>query len=70
MIGEPRCYARKCMWFEGVKISDTDESTEIRTERSVCKAFPQGIPDEIAFGNNLHLKPVEGDNGIQYEEES
>tara|TARA_B100000315_G_C14547437_1_gene573960 strand:+ start:301 stop:540 length:240 start_codon:yes stop_codon:yes gene_type:complete len=36
-----------------------------------CEAFriDQGksIPLEILYGKNLHLKPVKGDNGIQYE---
>jgi hypothetical protein len=37
------------------------------SERVVCKAFPERIPDEIAYGDNLHLEPFKGDNGIQYE---
>ena len=32
-----------------------------------CKAFKKGIPREIAYGKNLHLKPVKGDNGILFE---
>ena len=32
-----------------------------------CTAFPQGIPDEILDGENLHTKPFKGDNGIRYE---
>jgi len=32
-----------------------------------CKAFPKRIPQEILDGKNLHLKPVEGDHGIQFE---
>ena len=59
---EPRCYKRNCVHFIGVK-NDGDETTE----RVVCKAFPDGIPDVIAYGKNLHQKPFKGDNGIQYE---
>ncbi len=32
-----------------------------------CKAFPDGIPDEIAVGGNGHTKPFKGDHGIQFE---
>jgi hypothetical protein len=47
-----------------VKQDGDDEETE----RPVCKAFPDGIPEEISYGDNLHLEPYPGDNGIQYEE--
>jgi hypothetical protein len=29
--------------------------------------FPEGIPDAIAFGRVLHVRPYPGDHGIQYE---
>ena len=66
MIAVPRCYERRCKHFRGVKQdSPGDESTE----RVVCHGFSDGIPSEIAYGENLHLKPYPGDNGIQYEKE-
>ncbi len=37
-------------------------------ERLFCDAFPDGIPEEIAYGDNLHLKPVKGDHGLQFQE--
>ena len=61
-LAEPRCYTRKCKHFIGVK-NDGDETTE----RVVCKAFPDQIPNEIAYGDNPHTKSFSGDNGIQYE---
>jgi hypothetical protein len=47
MLAEPKCYTRKCKYFIGVKQDNEEEETE----RNVCKAFPDGIPDEIAYGN-------------------
>ena len=34
----------------------------------VCRAFPDGIPEQIYLGNVPHKKPYPGDNGIRYEE--
>jgi hypothetical protein len=43
------------------------DGTEM-TERWACAAFPEGIPDEIAYGDDLHEEPHAGDHGIQYEQ--
>jgi hypothetical protein len=32
-----------------------------------CKAYPDGIPDEIIESEVDHTKPHKGDNGIQFE---
>ena len=33
-----------------------------------CSAFPDGIPDEIMHGDNMHTKPLEGqENDIVFE---
>ena len=66
MIEEPKCSIRKCKHYIGVKQPD---GTEV-TERQVCKAFPDRIPDHIAYGQNPHLRPYPGDHGIVFEEES
>ena len=63
MLEEPKCHQRKCKHFSGAE-NDGSESTE----RVVCMAFPDGIPADIAYGKNLHLEPIEGDHGIQFEE--
>jgi hypothetical protein len=63
MLFEPECRKRRCKHFVGVKQDDEREVLE----RVVCKAFPDGIPDEIAYGENLHLTPYPGDNGIRFE---
>lgn len=58
---EPRCYTRKCVHFEGVAGDDMAPVV-------VCKAFPKDIPDEIAYGDNLHTKPFPGDKGILFKQ--
>ena len=64
MLAEPKCYTRHCKHFLGVTSLD---GTEL-TERPYCKAFKLGIPSEIAYGDNLHLTPLENQgNSIVYE---
>jgi len=66
MLAEPNCYKRKCKHYIGVIQPDGTELTETNS----CKAFPKGIPDEIAYGNNLHLKPLlDQSNDIVYEKQ-
>jgi len=64
MISEPNCHKRQCKHFIGVT-NDGDETTEM----VYCTAFPDGIPDVIAYGDNPHLILFEGDHGIQFEKE-
>jgi len=61
MLAEPQCWTkrRRCKHYEGVSQPDGTEMTE----RVVCKAFPSGIPDDIAYGKNKHTKPVPGQKG-------
>jgi len=61
MIGEPRCFVRDCIHFVGIRSEGIEKN-----ERPVCKAFPDGIPDEIAYGDNNHTEPFLGDNGIRF----
>jgi len=37
------------------------------TEPGYCKAFPDGIPDEITAGEHDHRKAFKGDKGIRFE---
>jgi len=70
MMMEPKCHIRKCKFFFGVANTapvEKDGSFTTDTGNYTCAAFPDGIPDEISLGNNPHLEPFPGDNGIQYE---
>lgn len=64
MLMEPKCYERACVHFLGALQPDNSEMTEVWN----CKAFPKGIPAEIAYGNNQHIKPLpDQKNDIIYE---
>ena len=39
----------------------------LHKESNTCAAFPKGIPTKILHGETLHLRPVAGDNGIQFQ---
>jgi hypothetical protein len=62
MLLEPKCRKRGCVHFQGVRQPDGTE----KSERVVCEAFPDGIPEEIAYGDNPHTEPYPGDHGILY----
>jgi len=64
MLEEPRCSKRNCRHFEGARWLGDDEPTEV----VVCRAFPDGIPSEIAYGDNPHTEPYRGDSGIRFEQ--
>ena len=64
MINTPKCYKRGCIHFIGVKQSDGTEETE----NIVCSAYPNGIPADIAYGDDLHLEVrPDQDNEIIFE---
>ena len=64
MLLSPKCYERKCKYYFGIIQPDGTEETEVNN----CKAFPDGIPNEIAYGNNKHLKVLPNQkNDIIYE---
>lgn len=59
MILEPNCSKRGCAHFLGVKQPKDSEFGEV----AYCHAFPNGIPDEIAYGDNLHTTVQKGQVG-------
>lgn len=63
MIKQPNCSIRKCKHFRGVKWLGDTETTEV----VYCIAYPEGIPGEIAYGDELHITPHPGDHGIHFE---
>jgi|TARA_B100000315_G_C14020799_1_gene338715 hypothetical protein len=52
MLSEPTCWTRKCKHFMGVGGGKEPD------QYVFCKAFPDGIPNKIAYGDNLHLEPL------------
>jgi len=64
MMQEPECSKRNCANFLGF-VDPSGQGNE--GVLPVCKAFPNGIPPAIAWGNNKHIKPYPGDQGIRFE---
>jgi hypothetical protein len=60
------CEARGCVHLLPAS-KKRDKDTGIPDISYRCEAFPDGIPEEIRRGKNLHLKPYPGDHGVQYE---
>ena len=58
MLDTPRCFERNCTHFQGVAQPDGTELTEV----NICAAYPDGIPGDIAYGDDPHTK-VRGDQG-------
>jgi hypothetical protein len=69
MLAEPNCFTRRCINFIDVENTKKPQDKKSTVDGVIlsCKAFKKGIPREIAYGKNLHLKPVKGDNGILFE---
>jgi hypothetical protein len=62
---EPRCSKRNCIHYQGVE--EFIEGDPL-SQNHICDAFPNGIPEEISYGDNLHLKPLENqENEIVFE---
>ncbi len=67
MIDRPRCFERGCVHYEGV-LQDSEDGES--NERHHCMAFPNGIPDEIAYGDNPHEEVHPDQNGdLTFEKE-
>jgi hypothetical protein len=66
MLAEPECHKRRCKYFKGAKQPNGVEAGEF----VYCLAFLEGIPDDIAYGHNLHKQPIQGQsNDIVYRQE-
>lgn len=56
---DPKCWERNCKHYIGIKQPDGSERSEV----DYCKAFPDGIPRDIAYGDNKHEAVVKGQEG-------
>ena len=50
MLAPCNCSKRECRWYVGIIQPDGTEMSET----NFCGAFPEGIPEDIAYGDNLH----------------
>lgn len=57
MLPECRCRKRGCKFYKGISTS---------VYKHYCKAFYEGIPDEIAYGNDEHLTVRKGQSKSVY----
>ena len=55
------CFKRLCKHYKGIKESNNPE----RAGKRICKAFPEGIPDEILSGRNEHSVSMPGQDKIE-----
>lgn len=63
-LADINCQNRSCKHLLGVYQPDDTERFEVW----YCEAFPEGIPDDIAYGDNLHEVPTDDQlNEIVYE---
>ena len=66
MLAVPRCFERGCKHYLGVIQPDGTEGTETNH----CKAYPEHIPSDIAYGDDLHLEVrPDQDNDFVFEKE-
>lgn len=40
----------------------------LKTKPLTCRAFPDGIPEDIVLTFTSHVNPIDGDNGFQFKE--
>lgn len=62
----PSAQCLRCRWLQSAFTPMQTDSSVSGTHRESCRAFPDGIPDEIASGDHDHRKPFPGDNGVQW----
>lgn len=71
MLDVPRCVDRSCRHLAGVKDAPDAHPDIIGVQVWHCPAFPDGIPEDITTGDNLHMEPdprqKDGTEGIIYE---
>ena len=58
MLPESKCRTRLCKHYRGTRLLDLDNPN---SEVNYCKAFRDGIPLEISYGENDHLELTGGE---------
>lgn len=71
MISEARCFGRSCRHLIGIEHLNKEDDSDEASQVWVCPAFPRGIPNDIAYQDNLHMEPdprqEDGTEAIVYE---
>lgn len=60
MLAVDNCYKRGCIFYLGVSQPDGTEETEVNS----CYAYPLGIPDRIAYGDDPHEEVQDDQQGV------
>jgi hypothetical protein len=60
MLATCKCYTRHCKNYQGIIQPDGTEMSE----KNACRAFPDGIPDYIAYGEIIHDKPIKDQGNV------
>lgn len=56
-LPQSKCNIRNCKYYRGTRLLDlSNPSTEVH----YCSVFREGVPEDISYGDNEHLTPMEG----------
>ena len=61
MLTACSCFRKMYKHYEGIMESDNPD----RSGKHICKAFPNGIPDEIFSGRNDHSVPMPAQESVE-----
>lgn len=60
------CKGFDFVFGDGKQYSECQQCKHVHQSGDTCKAFPDGIPEDILMGKVMHHEPYEGDKGYRY----